>query len=560
MEDDLGRRNRIKPAVLGTFGALFLAFCILGLFLFAPGLAGAGEVHPVALNNPANSMLAIVHSSLQQDEPDHPPSDQACRLCHADSDSEIIFPSGETLPVAVDLEALSMSAHGTHAGMPLACTDCHAPADYQFPHQPVDEADLRSYEISRSATCERCHQQPHITSHPGQESDTPVVCTDCHGSHDVLTVEQWNAGEGTQTCEECHQEAVVEVAEPLQLSQLIQDGLFAEDLDNDYCLACHSQPGLVLTFENGDEISATVDAEALHDSVHGVDNPWQPLACTDCHGQLEFPHEEVEATSAREYNLESNSRCQRCHEGKFDQALDSVHGAALEAGNLDAAMCTDCHGAHDTPTPDEPRERISYTCQQCHSTIFDTYAQSVHGEALLAESNPDVPTCIECHGVHNIADPTTDLARIRSPQLCATCHADEELMAQYDISTDVFETYVDDFHGQTIALFEDHPDPTVEPNKAVCYDCHGVHDIRPVDDPENGIKVNLLETCRQCHPDATANFPDAWTSHFRPSLQNNPLVFLVDTFYAIVIPITVGALGFLVATDIFRAVRTRFKK
>jgi predicted CXXCH cytochrome family protein len=194
------------------------------------------------------------------------------------------------------------------------------------------------------------------------------------------------------------------------------------------------------------------------------------------------------------------------------------------------------------------------------SVIFDTYAQSVHGEALLSEGNPDVPTCIECHGVHNIADPTTSLARIRSPQLCATCHADEELMAKYGISTDVFETYVADFHGQTVALFEDHPDPSVETNKAVCYDCHGVHDIRPVDDPENGIKVNLLETCRQCHPDATANFPDAWTSHFRPSLQNNPLVFLVDTFYAIVIPLTVGALGFLVATDIFRAVRTRFKK
>ncbi|KPK13614.1 MAG: hypothetical protein AMJ56_01580 [Anaerolineae bacterium SG8_19] len=341
---------------------------------------------------------------------------------------------------------------------------------------------------------------------------------------------------------------------------MIRDGFFAERADNDYCLACHSQPGIVLTFENGDEISVTVDADALHDSVHGVDNPWQPLACTDCHGQLEFPHEEVEATSAREYTLESNSRCQKCHEGKFEQALDSVHGAALEDGNLEAAMCTDCHGAHDTPPPNEPRERISHTCEQCHSTIFNTYAQSVHGEALLVDSNPDVPTCIECHGVHNIADPTTSLARIQSPQLCAQCHADEELMAQYDISTDVFETYVADFHGQTVTLFEDHPDPTVETNKAVCYDCHGVHNIRPVDDPENGIKVNLLETCRQCHPDATANFPDAWTSHFPPSLQNNPLVFLVDTFYAVVIPLTVGALGFLVATDIFRAVRTRFRK
>jgi predicted CXXCH cytochrome family protein len=560
MEDDLRRRNRIRPAVLGTFGILFLVLCILGLFVLAPGFADAEEIVPAERSQLANSKGEVVFATLLQDEPTHPPSDQACRLCHADSDSEIIFSSGETLPVAVDLEALSMSAHGTHAGMPLACTDCHAPVDYQFPHEPVAESDIRSFEIARSATCERCHQQPHITSHPGPESDSPVVCTDCHGSHNVLTIDQWQAGEGTETCVDCHMESGVDFVDPVQLSQIIRDGFFAERADNDYCLACHSQPGIVLTFENGDEISVTVDADALHDSVHGVDNPWQPLACTDCHGQLEFPHEEVEATSAREYTLESNSRCQKCHEGKFEQALDSVHGAALEDGNLEAAMCTDCHGAHDTPPPNEPRERISHTCEQCHSTIFNTYAQSVHGEALLVDSNPDVPTCIECHGVHNIADPTTSLARIQSPQLCAQCHADEELMAQYDISTDVFETYVADFHGQTVTLFEDHPDPTVETNKAVCYDCHGVHNIRPVDDPENGIKVNLLETCRQCHPDATANFPDAWTSHFPPSLQNNPLVFLVDTFYAVVIPLTVGALGFLVATDIFRAVRTRFRK
>ena len=39
-----------------------------------------------------------------------------------------------------------------------------------------------------------------------------------------------------------------------------------------------------------------------------------------------------------------------------------------------------------------------------------------------------------------------------SPELCASCHADEELMAPYDISTDVFETYVDDFHGTTVIL------------------------------------------------------------------------------------------------------------
>ena len=53
-------------------------------------------------------------------------------------------------------------------------------------------------------------------------------------------------------------------------------------------------------------------------------------------------------------------------------------------------------------------------------------------------------------------------------------------MQKYGISTEVFNTYVADFHGTTVTLFErQHPDqPT---NKAVCTDCHGVHDIQARD-------------------------------------------------------------------------------
>ncbi|MCA9872241.1 MAG: hypothetical protein KC441_01245, partial [Anaerolineales bacterium] len=107
-------------------------------------------------------------------------------------------------------------------------------------------------------------------------------------------------------------------------------------------------------------------------------------------------------------------------------------------------------------------------------------------------------------------------------------------------------------------LFE-HQDPDAETNKAVCYDCHGVHAIKAPDDPEAGIKANLLETCQQCHPDATANFPDSWTSHFPPSLDNNPGVYLVNLFYQIIIPATVIFLSFLVLTDIYRKIRLRFR-
>ena len=96
-----------------------------------------------------------------------------------------------------------------------------------------------------------------------------------------------------------------------------------------------------------------------------------------------------------------------------------------------------------------------------------------------------------------------------------------------------------------------------ELNEAVCYDCHGVHDIKDPDDPDAGINENLLETCQQCHPDATENFPASWTGHYEPSLQNNTLVFLVEKFYRIVIPVTVAFFGFLVVVDVYGRLRRR---
>ncbi len=555
---DRYRQNRDKLSIALI---VLIIIGVLATLLLWPGLVVAEEqsVDGATVWVKLPEPNAKVAPKSQSDEPVHPPTDLACRQCHGDTEREIEFPSGESLPVVVDLESLANSAHGEQSESPLACNDCHAPVDYQFPHEPVTEDDLRQYQVARSATCERCHQQPHITSHPGPESENAVLCTDCHGAHDTLTTVQLQTGEGTGACVDCHQQREVGLTDSVVLSQLIRDGLFTDSPDSDYCLACHVREDLTITFENGDVVSATIDRDNFHDSVHGADNSWQQLECADCHGKLSYPHEPIEATSYRQYSLDSNQRCKRCHEPNFEKALDSVHGEALNEGNIEAAMCTDCHGAHDTPPPSEPRDRISHTCQQCHSTIFDTYAESVHGADLLEEGNPDVATCIDCHGVHDINNPTTELARARSPQLCADCHADEDLMAKYDVSTDVFETYLHDFHGTTVALYDpDDPDALVL--TAVCYDCHGVHDIRPVDDADNSIKANLLVTCQQCHPDANDNFPDAWTSHFEPSPDNNTLVWLVDTFYAIVIPVTVGGLGFLVVTDIFRIIRIRFFK
>lgn len=553
----MGSSQRRNRSLISVSMALALVLLISALW-FAAGRA-ASDPSPTKYS-PAPSALPVASVLAQSAEPlPHPGDDLQCRICHEGSQAILELPDGSQLPVAVDPQTLADSVHGASAEEPLNCTSCHAAGDYQFPHGPTDAADLRSFQIARSESCLSCHQRPHETAHAGPDSDNQVVCTDCHGSHEVMPVATLTTPEGVQACVNCHTKNDVPQTDPEILETIIRDGLFTSQVDNQYCLACHDQPGRTLTLDNGEELSLTVDRTHFGGSVHGADNPWQPLNCTDCHENYRFPHEAPANTgSLREYTVANSLLCHRCHEQNAEKAVDDVHGALVAGGNLDGAVCTDCHGAHDTPPPNQPRQRISETCAQCHQEIHDEYVDSVHGEALAQNSNPDVPTCIDCHGVHNIQDPTTTLYRSRSPLICARCHADKELMTKYEISTSVFDTYVSDFHGTSAVLFDPAADPNAPFNEAVCYDCHGVHDIRRPDDPENGIQANLLETCQKCHPNATENFPAAWTSHYEPSLQNNTGVFLVETFYRIVIPMTLIGFGFLVATDIFRRVRLRF--
>ncbi|MDM8531237.1 hypothetical protein QUF63_08690, partial [Anaerolineales bacterium HSG25] len=326
--------------------------------------------------------------------------------------------------------------------------------------------------------------------------------------------------------------------------------------ENEACLTCHINPDLTVTFADDSTISAHVSRTGYNSSVHGA----EAMTCGGCHpDHADYPHPELKTTDSRSFTLELNQTCLDCHPDQDEHNQDSNHARVRAEGNQDAAVCVDCHGAHNTRLLSESRIEIARTCQQCHATIYDEYSQSAHSKALIEEDNQDVPTCVDCHGAHTMEEPHTSQFRLKSPNLCATCHADEELMAEYEVSTHVFDSYVADFHGTTLILFErQSPDAVI--NKAVCYDCHGAHAIRAVDDPEAAvIKENLLETCQKCHPDATSNFPTSWTSHFQPTFDQQPLVAVVELFYTILIPSVLGLMGVFVVTDAGRRLVNRAK-
>ena len=326
---------------------------------------------------------------------------------------------------------------------------------------------------------------------------------------------------------------------------------------NKVCLGCHGTPGLSMVLDNGDVLDLYVDPDIYNASIHGQDG----YACVQCHTNLgDYPHPTFTATDLRDVTLQLTNVCDRCHSGEYNLTMDSVHAAAQAEGMREAAVCVDCHGSHNISRWTDPtthkilpsaRLQIPITCSQCHFAIYQKYRSSVHGAALTEDENTDVPTCIDCHGVHNIPNPTLESFRLKSPELCASCHTNPAIMNKYGIATDVLSTYVSDFHGTTITLFEKQsPDAPV--NQPVCYDCHGVHDISNVNNPQTGLdmKQNLLARCRVCHPDATSNFPTAWMSHYIPSPQNYSIVYYVNLFYKIFIPLVLGGMVVLVGMDV----------
>lgn len=315
-----------------------------------------------------------------------------------------------------------------------------------------------------------------------------------------------------------------------------------------YCLICHEDPGFSQPYDDGSPMSLHVDGAGFLQSVHG-----RELICTDCHPAYDETHPSgATFASERAYVLGAYATCKQCHFDTYTRTLESVHYELLKTGFESVPVCTDCHGAHAIPDPHEKRAMVSRSCAACHVSVYDTYAGSVHGQALVEDGNLDVPACADCHTHHQIQEPASTRFRLGSPDVCLRCHGNEELMATYGLSTTIGQTYLADFHGVTASLTSRQ---AVDPEQLVvtCANCHGMHDIAsPRRLGDDAMKDTVAETCARCHEDASPEFPAAWLSHYAPSPDHAPIVYLVDLFYRIMIPFVVVGLVLNVMLHVYR--------
>ena len=449
-----------------------------------------------------------------------PNSSAACLECHSD-ETLSMKKAGLKVSLFIDGKIAAKSVHHS-----LDCIDCHEKFDGDSsPHRkPMVTVD-----------CTSCHEdtgKKHVFHPRLSQSPTPAgkdtSCRECHGTHAISSVKSatftFKNGAQADACGRCHTTARDHFA-----ASAHGRAFTAKESNAPDCLTCHRQP-----------IVAVVPAKLTL-----AQKLAQTKQCEACH----VGKENVAGHALRGVKFV----------GSFDQ---SVHGAALIGGNVEAANCVDCHGAHEmnramTASARMNKLHVAGTCAKCHAKIAGEFDTSVHADALR-KGNPDSATCTNCHGEHDIRarqDPTSPIhANNVAQQVCATCHASLRLTQKYGLASHTFKTFEDSYHGLAVR------GGAVE--VVNCASCHSSHAIKSQNDPTSTIsKSNLSKTCGQCHPGANTRFT-VGKVHVSPEAAggtdgNNPILHLISSLYVIMIVVVVGGMLLHNALDFFKKIRRK---
>jgi cytochrome b subunit of formate dehydrogenase len=383
------------------------------------------------------------------------------------------------------------------------------------------------------------------------------ACLSCHAKEVVsgyVNPQQYaESVHGKLKCVECHSD----------LSETkLPHGPKAQKVN---CAQCHA------TGNNGAPQVATL-IKAYKDSIHGHAALKEKVAeaptCVDCHGSHDvFPPQDARSKIHRA-NIPFT--CGKCHSDqklvdRFDipkglvlQYFErSVHGQALtQKGIVRAAVCTDCHGAHNVQPGSVAVSTVAHahvteTCGKCHADIKAQYLTSVHGQAF-AKGVKDAPVCTSCHGEHDIHSPQDERSSVFAthvPETCGKCHERMTIQAQFALPARRLTTFRESYHGIALQLGK--------ATAAHCATCHGAHDILPSSDPRSWVHPKSIPTtCGKCHLNASANFA-LGKVHVEPTPQSNVSVFIVTLAYRVIIWTMTTVFLSLIVLDLAARVRER---
>lgn len=302
-----------------------------------------------------------------------------------------------------------------------------------------------------------------------------VTCADCHGGDPTVDDQDaaMNASKGyigvpkpgaiPQICGKCHG----------SVNSRFKAGYHLNDVLDDYLSSVHER--------------------ALSQRSEGPQ-------CVSCHGVHNIT--KVNDKKSPVYPTNVTKTCAKCHSDanymkkfnpsvpvdQFEKYLTSVHGKLNVGGDDRAATCVSCHSNHLIRPVKDPRSpvyptNIPQTCSHCHSNKrymqayhiptdqYENYKKSVHGVALLQNSDLSAPACNSCHGNHGAVPPGVSSV----VSVCGTCHQSNADLFERSVHKKVFER-------------EKLPD---------CVVCHSNHlVVRPTD---NMVGLGNGTVCGKCH-------------------------------------------------------------
>jgi len=263
--------------------------------------------------------------------------------------------------------------------------------------------------------------------------------------------------------EESYRGLVVATLEPDVVYALEPTG------DNGYCVICHNQPLRTVRLADGEVLNLYVNPEMIVASVHGPKGDRPGLGCIDCHGEDAFPHNQPEPVSGRLYTLDKVELCTQCHVTQGEELSQGLHAMAIADGNIGAAVCTDCHGAHHIQSAENHPELVAGVCGDCHETTLDEWQMSPH-----ADIGPQ--GCAACHSYHA----QTLRVGTTSTELCLNCHADMEpvfihethINDRSEVACADCHMYTEDVDTQLVAFDMRSTGHTMELDARPCTTCH----------------------------------------------------------------------------------------
>ncbi len=358
-----------------------------------------------------------------------------------------------------------------------ACMECHDLAETDG-EMPIDSVLAAS--VHQDFECIDCHQG--IEELPHEEQLSMVDCGDCHA--DAAEVYQWHGRLSTATGE-----------------------------DIPVCADCHGWHD-ILTPTNK---KSRVNPLNLYKT------------CGRCHENLDLTekHEILYGHAVEVYQ-------------------SSVHGKAALGGVYFAATCNDCHStggtSHRILAPNHLESTINHfnipkTCGKCHHNVEQDFWEGIHGQ-LVARGEVDAPVCTHCHGEHGIISPSDPRSPVSPSRIaeatCAPCHESAALNDKYGIPTGRLQSYIDTYHG----LKSKAGDIQV----ANCASCHGAHRILDHRDPTSSIYPdNLKTTCGNCHPGISAEMAQT-AIHETPGISQTPAANVVRLIYIVLIIVVIGGM------------------